>query len=118
MVPERLESLPSFCCVDEGDRLNLWPDASHSSYRQANEIGRDRAAELVDVVRKTESPMLLGHVFEAIAAKSNLGGVEIGFFHALSTELMTPVVVQEFVEVPRSREFHTARQMGHLRVVG
>jgi hypothetical protein len=116
-MPERLKALPTFCCIEEDDRLNLWPDAPHSSYSEANELGRARAAELVNVIRRTGSPSILSHVFEAIATKRKMGGVEIGFFHALSMELMTPVVVQQFIEVPREREFHTTRQMGNLRLV-
>jgi hypothetical protein len=94
---------------------DLWPDVQPETYSEANQVGRDRAGELVERMRRTDSPALLGITVEAIIAKGKIGGVEIGFFHALSIELMQAQVTQ-FVEVPADRN-HGGRKMGHLQLV-
>lgn len=116
-MPERLNALPTFTCIDDGDSINLWPESTASTYSEANQAGRARAEELVDVIRKTQSPSLLGHVMEAIAAKGSSGGMEVGFFHALSIELMNPHVIREFVTAPPERQFRLGRKVRHLAVV-
>lgn len=84
----------------------------------ANKIGRDRAAELVEVMRRTATPALLGHTIEAIVRKGNFGGVEVGFFHALSVELLCRQPVREFVEVPRDFVPPPRTERPNLRAVG
>lgn len=118
-MADRLKMLPTFTCIDDDQRVDLWPPAppETATYRAANDVGRARAAELCDVVRRTQSPVLLGHVIEAIARTASFGGMEIGFFHALSVELITPVTVTEFVQVPPERHFKSAVKEGPLRLV-
>lgn len=117
-MPERLQSpLPTFICTDDGENINLWPEAAPASYSIGNQIGRARAEELIDIIRRTQSPALLGHVFAAIAKKGTIGGVEIGFFHSMSLELMNPEKITEFVAVPPERRFRVGLKVGHLAVV-
>jgi hypothetical protein len=97
--------------------VDLWPAQPAGKYSEANAIGRTRAQELIDVMRRTGSVVLLTHVFEAIAKKGQFGGMEIGFFHALSLELMNPEKITEFVTVPPERQFRVAHKHGHLAIV-
>lgn len=111
------DALPAFTCL--GESVDLWPGVSDDlSYSDKNEVGRARAGELVEVMRRTESPALLGHVMQAIAKVGEFGGVEVGFFHALSAELIWPPRVTEFVQVEqRDQNFPVAAVVGHLRIV-
>lgn len=117
-MADRLESLPTFTCIDYGEqRVNLWPDPGIKNYGEANAAGRARAEELVRVIRTTRSTVLLGNVIEAINASGRFGGLEIGFFHALSIELMNPETTTEFVTVAPEREFRLSRKLGCLGLV-
>lgn len=116
-MSDRFTSLPAFTCIDAGNHVDLWPDSDPCSYGEANEIGRGRAAELTDVIRRTQSPVLLGHVIEAIVAKGRIGGMEIGFFHALSIEILNPEKIVEFVATPPERQFRIGHKIGHLAMV-
>jgi hypothetical protein len=113
------DGLPAFTCL--GDSVDLWPAIpAGMSYSDKNTVGRERAAELVEVMRRTESPVLLGHVMEAIA-EGAFGGVEVGFFHALSLEIIAPPRVTEFVGVNAREDdrgsFAVGTCLGHLRIV-
>jgi len=87
-------------------------------YGEANAVGRARAEELLGVIKRTESPAMLGHVMEAIVKSGRFGGMEVGFFHVLSQEILAPEAIREFVEVPRDNDFPVAFQLNHLRMVG
>jgi hypothetical protein len=116
-MPERLSKLPTFTMVGDDNEINLWPVSGPVGYTEGNNIGRARAADLVEVMRRTNSPVLLAHVIEAIVNRGEIGAVETGFFHAISKELLTPHILTEFVTVPPERQFRVGRQVGHLKVV-
>jgi hypothetical protein len=116
-MEQKLASLPPFTCLDDGDTVDLWPGSPTGNYSEANAIGRTRAQELIDVIRRTGSVVLLTHVFETIAKKGQFGGMEIGFFHGLSLELLNPEKIVEFVSVPPERQFRLGRKHGPLAVV-
>lgn len=104
---------PNFACVGAAG-TDLWPDTPSEGWGQDNAVGRERANDLLAVMRRTDNPALLGHVVEAIGKRGVYAGIETGFFHELSIILMQPAV-REIVEIP-SRHPHSAK-MGHLRVV-
>jgi hypothetical protein len=110
-------SLPTFTCISDG-RTDLWPDTEPMGYGAANQVGRDRAADLVEVMRRTATPALLGHVIEAIVRKGIYGGVEVGFFHALSVEVIDCHPVTEFVEIQRDFVPPRRTDRPQLSVVG
>lgn len=111
-MPDSGTILPAFASA--GD---LWPDVPTTSYSEANRIGRDRAEDVLEVMRRRDAPSLLGHVVEAMIDSGNFDGVAIGFCHTLSVTLMQPPI-REFVQVPAEREFARGRKMRHLAVVG
>lgn len=115
-MPHRRE-LPAFTCIDDGETVDLWPPSLTESYSESNTIGRARAQELIDVMRRTGSVVLLTHVSEAIAKKGEFGGMEIGFFHGLSLELMNPEKIIEFLTTPPERQFRVGRKLGPLGIV-
>jgi hypothetical protein len=108
---------PDFTITGSDGKVDLWPPIPPMSYAQANEIGRERAAEVVQLIRRANSPSLLGHMADAIANCNRFGGLEVGFFHGISLELINPSLsVTEFIEIP-NRQIPISGQMGHLRVV-
>lgn len=112
------KSLPAFTCLS-ADAVDLWPAASAGMpYGEQNTLGRERAEDLLDVIRRTGSPVLLGHVLEAMVKKGKFEGVEIGFCHALSVDMMLNKEVRQFVEVQKRHAVHDAQaRLGHLTLV-
>jgi hypothetical protein len=116
-MPHRLAALPTFTRIDDNDAVDLWPEAPAQSYSDGNALGRSRAQELIDTVHRTRSLSLLTQVMEVIASRGSIGGMEVGFFHGLSRELLNPEVITEFVSVPPERQFRVGRKLGPLAVV-
>jgi hypothetical protein len=71
-----------------GSEINLWAPTETGDWATDTATGRTYAAELIDVMRTNEAPMLLGHVAKAIAARSKHGGVEVGFFQLIAEKLL------------------------------
>lgn len=113
-----MTGLPNFTFTQDGE-TDLWPETPDLPFAQATALGRQRAAELVDVIRRRPSDRpLLGFVMEAIMEGGRYGGVEIGFFKGLADELAAPSnTVTEFIEVPAERSFRAGAQIRHLRSV-
>lgn len=55
-----------------------------------NATGRDWARAVVADIRKKDNPTILGHIVKDMVSKGSYGGVESGFFHFLSEELLRP----------------------------
>ncbi len=70
--------------VAESKRVNLWPEVQTGTYSEACQIGKARAAELLDYMQRNDSPFVLGHVADAIAQRGSVGGVETGFFQVIA----------------------------------
>lgn len=71
-----------------GSEINLWAPTETGEWATDTAAGRTYAAELIDVMRTNEAPMLLGHVAKAIVARGKHGGVEVGFFQQIAEKLM------------------------------
>jgi hypothetical protein len=115
MVESVGNHLPAFTCL--GDRIDLWPDSPGLTYAEQNAEGHERAEQLLQLMRRTDGPAILGHVVEAIMERGNYSGVEVGFFHVLAITLMQQPVT-EFVGAGRESGFPVVHQLGCLRVVG
>jgi hypothetical protein len=107
--------LPAFANI--GDQTELWPESPAMGWSQANALGRERAEDLLETMRRTDAPNLLGHVVEAMVKRGVYDGVAVGFCQVLAVTLMQPPVV-EFVEVPVERTFPIGRKKGPLALVG
>jgi hypothetical protein len=116
MPDSKKSCLPAFACLTK-DEVDLWPSGEGLSYSQATAEGRERAEQLLEIMRRMDSPALLGHVLHAMIARGQQSGVEVGFASVLALELMQLPVTQ-FVEVPAEPQFPVSRKLGCLRMVG
>ena len=66
------------------DAVDLWPTILSSDSRQANQIGRQRADEILQYAANNQAPMILGHDVAAIIGKGVYGPAETGFFHRVA----------------------------------
>ena len=65
--------------------INLWsPDEVPDDWGEQCRLGREYGREAVDYIRETHSAAVLPGIVRTIAERDTFGGVEVGFFTALS----------------------------------
>lgn len=65
--------------------FNLWEPASQGAdYAEACSEGRSRAKQLIEKMKITANPSLLGFVMSSIVDAGDHGGLEIGFYQGLA----------------------------------
>jgi hypothetical protein len=80
----RLDPL-SFTSRREGDGINLWSPAEVAEDWAAQcRAGREHGCAAVDYIRSTNDAAMLPGIVRTIAERGTFGGVEVGFFAALS----------------------------------
>jgi len=69
-------------------RINLWsPAAVGGDYEAQCRAGREFAAEAIEHIRDSGNVPALAGIARAIAESGTFGGVEVGFFTAVSEQL-------------------------------
>jgi hypothetical protein len=71
----------------------LWEgfERERGNWAEENQVGVQRANELVDRIQREGVPGLLGHTVEAIIATGRFDGAEVGFFHRLAELAARPL---------------------------
>jgi hypothetical protein len=78
----------SFTSRREDENLDLWsPADSHADWLAQCRAGRSYGHELVEYVRETNDAALLQGIVQRMAERRTFGGIEAGFFAAVSMAL-------------------------------
>ncbi len=77
-----------FTSRDAEGRISLWdPTNIEGDYDAQCHAGRKLAAEAISYIRESANATLLAGVARAIAERGDFGGIEVGFFTAVSERL-------------------------------
>lgn len=78
----------SFTSPRENGAINLWsPAAIGGDYEAQCRAGREFAAEAIEHIRDSGNVPALVGIARAIAESGTFGGVEVGFFTAVSEQI-------------------------------
>jgi hypothetical protein len=70
------------------ENVDLWPLINETSWSRGCEIGRDRADQLLEFMRRHDDPNILLRVSEVIIAKGDFGALNVGFGTRLAERLL------------------------------
>lgn len=76
-----------FARNSEGD-IDLWPLLNEADWSKSCEIGRERADQLIEFMRKHDDPNILLRVSEVIITKGQFAGLNVGFGTRISERLL------------------------------
>lgn len=69
--------------------LRLWASCDEAQHWAVQcQIGRERAEKLISFMSENQDPSLLGRVVQHMVECGKFGGVETGFFQAISTAMI------------------------------
>lgn len=66
----------------------IWKPERSGDWSADNATGRTMAIEAVSRMRQDGNPVMLGHLVKQMIEGGVYDGVETGFFHALSVEIL------------------------------
>lgn len=80
------EQLPFVATV--GGKVYPWMPLRFDDYQRECDEGRLHFRQLQDLMRRTDNPLLLSRVLQAIGVDGQWGGVEAGFSQAMAEHMM------------------------------